>query len=133
MLGLAPMLSEENDPEIMQRQFLYQFTQTGNQAGKGYFESYAFNGGSQFLVGGTRDDYESVICDGSLADMGFNFENNGTLKKDAITKGSTSMNFADAIYYKGADLMLKISNYLPPMQEELNETMMALDTWNREL
>lgn len=30
MLGLAPMLSKDNDPEIMQRQFLYQITQTGD-------------------------------------------------------------------------------------------------------
>ena len=29
--------------------------------------------------------------------------------------------------------MLKISNYLPPMQEELSDTMLAMDTWNREL
>ena len=84
-------------------------------------------------MGGTRDDYESIICDGSMADLGFNFENNGLLKKDAMTKGTTKTNFAEAIYYKGADLKLKISNYLPPLVEELNETMMALDTWNREL
>ena len=61
MLGLAPMLSATDDPEIMQRQFLHQFTQTGNQAGKGFMESYAFNGGSQFFVGGTSDDYNDAI------------------------------------------------------------------------
>ena len=117
----------------MARQFLYQFTQVGDQAGKGYMESYAFNGGSQFLVGGSKDDYETVLCDGSQADKGFNFENKGILKENAIPQGTTDKNFGGAIYYKGADLMLKISNYLPPMEEELNDTMMALDTWNREL
>lgn len=39
---------------------------------------------------------------------------------------------ADAMYYKGADLMLKINNYVPPMKEELMDTIMNLDTWNRE-
>ena len=133
MLGIAPMLSAESDPEIMQRQFLYQLTQAGDQAGKGYMESYAFNAGTQFLVGGTRDDYEAVICDGTLRDQGFNFENNGITKKDAMAEGTSEMNRADPMYYKGADLMLKISNYLPPMREELSDTMLALDTWHREL
>ena len=50
-----------------------------------------------------------------------------------MPEGTTDMNFADAQYYKGADLMLKVSNYVPPMKEELSETVLALDTWNREL
>lgn len=133
MLGLAPMLTATNDPVILQRQFLYQFTQTGDNEGKGFAESYAFNGGSAFLVGGSRDDYEAEICDGTMSDQGFNFENKGLKKENAMVEGSTSMNFADAMYYKGADLMLKISNYLPPMKEELADTVLALDTWNREL
>ena len=43
------------------------------------------------------------------------------------------MNFADALFYKGPDLKLKINNYLPQMPEELNDTVLALDTWSREL
>ena len=70
MLGLSPMLSTDNDPEIMARQFLYQFTQTGKQAGKGYMESYAFNGGTKFFVGGSRDDYEEAVMG-----QGFNYDN----------------------------------------------------------
>ena len=35
------------------------------------------------------------------------------------------------MYYKGADLLLKINNYVPPAKEELEETMMAVDTWHR--
>ena len=33
-------------------------------------ESYAFNGGTQFLVGGTRDDYEEAVMG-----QGHNYEN----------------------------------------------------------
>ena len=50
-----------------------------------------------------------------------------------MAEGKTDTNFADAMYYRGADVMLKISNYLPPMREELSDTMLSLDTWNREL
>ena len=64
---------------------------------------------------------------------GFNFDNQGLIKKDAMAEGTNDMNFADAMYYKGADVMLKISNYLPPMREELSDTMLSLNTWNRDL
>lgn len=83
----------------------------------GYAESYAFNGGSAFLIGGSSEDYEGTVCGNT--DSGFNFKNRGFLKENAIPEGSLAMNFADAQYYKGSDLMLKISNYLPPMKEEL--------------
>lgn len=42
------------------------------------------------------------------------------------------MNFSDALYYSGSDLMLKIQNYVPPMKEELEEQVLAVDTWRRE-
>ena len=49
-----------------------------------------------------------------------------------MTIGTLNMNFADQMYYKGTDLMLEINTYIPPMKEELDFTMLALDTWNRE-
>ena len=50
-----------------------------------------------------------------------------------MAEGTTDMNFSDSMYYKGTDVMLKISNYLPPMREELSDTMLSLNTWNRDL
>ena len=40
--------------------------------------------------------------------------------------------FVDPLYYDDIDLLLKIQNYVPPMKEELQKQVMALNTWNRE-
>ncbi len=39
---------------------------------------------------------------------------------------------ADMLYYKGADLMMKIANYKPPVKEEDDTQMLTVDTWSRE-
>jgi hypothetical protein len=35
-------------------------------------------------------------------------------------------------YYRGADLMMKIANYKPPVAQMLDEQVLAVDTWRRE-
>ena len=51
MLGLAPMLS--NDTNLLDRQFLYKFINGDEQKKLGLLESYAFNGGETFAIGGS--------------------------------------------------------------------------------
>jgi len=59
MLGLAP--SKTSVESERAKQFLYQFVKTGNH-GKNLLESYAFNGGELFTIGGTLEDYEHLVC-----------------------------------------------------------------------
>ena len=113
----------------MARQFLYKFTQDGKQKDKGYLESFAFDGGENFIVGGNETDYDPIVCAGEADGVGMK---KGVEQKDAMPIGKTGQVFTDSLYYKGTDLKLKLNNYLPPMQEELDSTIMALDTWNRE-
>jgi hypothetical protein len=68
MLGLSPMLTEDKD--LLARQFLYQFTTTGDQQTLGLLESYAFNAGESFVIGGNPEDYEMLVCADGKADMG---------------------------------------------------------------
>ena len=114
----------------MARQFLYKFTQDGKQKDKGYAESFAFDMGENFYIGGSEADYEELTCGHEGDDPGF--EAKGVTKEDALPVGAADQVFTDALYYKGTDVKLKINNYVPPMQEELDSTIMALDTWNRE-
>ena len=51
MLGLAPMKTD--DENLLKRQFLWSFVNTGSQRDKGYMESYAFNGGQYVAFGGS--------------------------------------------------------------------------------
>lgn len=97
MLGLAPMLTE--DPNLLARQFLYAFTTTGDQVGLGLTESYAFNGGTYFSIGGTLDDYEELVCEGGAKDDGTGFENRPVTKPDAIPEGTYDMNFGKMLHY----------------------------------
>ena len=69
MLGLAPMKTDDKD--LLARQFLWSFANTGDQKDKGYKESYAFNGGETFVIGGTGEDMEEVACAGGSADEGY--------------------------------------------------------------
>jgi len=116
---------------LLKRQFLYQFANTGTQRDKGYLESFAFNGGESFAVGGNVDDWEEYTCaDG--ADEGYKFKNKGVVKVNAFAKAEFDQNFAPILYYSGADMLLKIQNYIPPMKEELAEQWLAVDTWKRE-
>ena len=134
MLGISPVRTEGLEQsladQIMARQFLYQFTQEGKQKGLGYLESYAFDGGSNFIVGGNTEDYEALVCNENETAGGV--ENNGVVKENAMPVGKNDQVFTDAMYYKGTDFMLKINGYVPPIKEELDETILALDSWNRE-
>ena len=47
-------------------------------------ESYSFNGGELFLVGGTQDDYEQENTSKGYADSGVGFTNKGVTKKAAL-------------------------------------------------
>jgi len=126
------MLTE--DPAIMDRQFLYKFTTTGDQVGEGLLESYAFNGGSKFVVGGSAEDYETLVCANGANDEGVGFFNKGVTQDKVMLEGDETTNFAkNALYYSGRDLMLKIQNYVPPMKEELEQQVLAVDTWRREV
>lgn len=80
MLGLAAMkLDTEGDltSDLAKRQFLLQFINSSDAKIKdlGLVESYAFNGGNEFTIGGTEADYNTLVCaDG--ADEGEGFVNN---------------------------------------------------------
>ena len=79
-------------------------------------------------MGGTQEDYENFVN----TDVSFDFENKGVVKQDAIQVGALGKAFNQEMYYKGSDVKLKINNYVPPIKEQNDPTMLALDTWNRE-
>ena len=89
MIGLSPVRTDGLDQalatQLMSRQFLNQFTQEGKQKDQGYLESYAFDGGDNFILGGSQEEYEALICKG--ADRGYNFENKGVTKQNAMPVG----------------------------------------------
>jgi len=137
MLGLAPSripegMSEEDASELLKRQFLYSFANTGTQRDMGFLESYAFNGGKTFAVGGNTDDWEALVCEGGADDEGSGFNNKGLTKEDALPVANFTENFGTTLYYSGANMLLKIQNYVPPMKDELNEQWLSVDTWKRE-
>lgn len=137
MLGLAAMkLPEPVDltSDLAKRQFLLQFVNSSDTKikGKGLQESYAFNGGSTFSIGGNAEDYSKLVCDGGAADNGNGFMNKPVVLENALADASETLVFAPVQYYKSTDLMLKIQNYVPPMKQELNQQVLTVDTWNRE-
>ena len=79
-------------------------------------------------MGGTQEDYENFVN----TDVSFDFENKGVVKSDALQVGELGKPFNQEMYYKGSDVKLKINNYVPPIKEQNDPTMLALDTWNRE-
>ena len=111
MLGLAPMkLSEPIDltSDLAKRQFLLQLINSSDLKGKGYEESYAFNGGTEFLIGGNLDDYRNAVCAGGSNDQGTGFSNNPVVIDNALPEATESLVFAPLQFYKSTDLMLKI-------------------------
>lgn len=74
--------------------------------------------GKFFLLGGTKAEFESRVCaDGR--DVTFEYNNKGKLITEKIfPEAKDDMARADMLYYKGADLMMKIANYKPPVKEE---------------
>ena len=71
MLGLAPMKTDVEEERM--GQFLYQFAKTGNH-GMNLEESFAFNGGEYFTIGGNLTDYENLACGGGVKDELFESE-----------------------------------------------------------
>lgn len=73
----------------------------------GFEESYAFNGGESFAIGGTSEDYESLICtEGRDAALGFT--NKGVTAENVIPVATNDMSHANLLFYKGADILLKV-------------------------
>ena len=58
LLGINP--SKSDDETMLNKQFLWSFL--NSNPSEGYSESYAFNGGKNFLVGGTTIDYNAMNC-----------------------------------------------------------------------
>lgn len=119
MLGLAP--SSTDVPSELARQFIYQFVTTGNH-NMDLAESYAFNGGESFTIGGTLDDYKELICAGGAADELFG---NVTIKPVVIEGVFAEYNANEArthpTYWKSKTVNPKVANYAPPMEQELLE------------
>ena len=113
MLGLAPMAT--TDPALLRRQFLYQFVNADSQKGLNLEESYAFNVGEFFALGGSKEHYEREICsDGK--DITSEFNNKGAkIDKEVFPEATEDMAFTSMLYYRGANLNMKISNYKPPV------------------
>lgn len=102
-----------------------------------YEVSYAFNGGvsnntnHNVTIGGTVADYQAIVC-ADHSDCTKAFNNVGATLPGAIPTAANDLSFAEPLYYYGMDLMLKIQNYVPPMKEELDTQLLAINTWNRE-
>lgn len=63
---------------------------------------------------------------------GFDWKNLGQLYEDKIPVGDNEMNFAPPlVYYQSKSLMEKVSNYIPPIKQELQAQALVVDTWNR--
>ena len=60
------------------------------------------------------------------------FKNKAAVIENAFAKGTPERNWSPGLYYKDADLMMKVNNYIPPMKEELEVQGLAIDTWLRE-
>lgn len=113
-------------------QFLYQFAKTGNH-GKDLLESYAFNGGETFSIGGNLDDYEDLNCAGGVKDELFESEVKPMEKENALADYIPDRFQTHPTYWKSEMVMPKVSNYAPPMDGELDEQIIAVDTWSRDL
>ena len=118
-LGSPP--SSTDVPSELARQFIYQFVTTGNH-NMDLAESYAFNGGESFTIGGTLDDYKELICAGGAADELFG---NVTIQPVVIEGVFAEYNANEArthpTYWKSKNVNPKVANYAPPMEQELLE------------
>jgi len=133
VLGLAPMLTD-NDT-LKARQFLYNFINAASQLDADgniqYSESYAFNGGDAFTVGGNVTDYEAMPCLDQFNASVPGFVDKSLSIPEAIVAGNDSLNFSPPLYYADEDVMLKIQNYVPPMRKELEKQVLMVNTWER--
>ena len=133
VLGLAPMLT--NNSTLYARQFLYNFIRADSQLDADgqiqYSESFAFNGGDAFTVGGNVADYEALPCYDQFNVTVPGFVDKSLSIPEAIAVATDSLNFSPALYYADEDIMLKIQNYVPPMRKELEKQVLMVDTWER--
>ncbi len=70
VLGLAPMLVDDGQENLLERQFLYKFVQSLESTLEGdYLESFSFNCFDYLAIGGSVDEYSKLGCtvDNSLA------------------------------------------------------------------
>ena len=96
MFGLAPFITD--DEKLLKRQFLYTFVRGDDQKDLKLMESYAFNGGESFAVGGNVTDYQQLQWYDNSTD-GFDWKNLGMLYEDKIPVGDNEMNFAPPMVY----------------------------------
>lgn len=64
--------------------------------------------------------------------FGRRFNNKAFTKQKVMLEAEDDMNFSPMMYYNSESLLLKVANYIPPMTEELDNQILAIDTWRRE-
>ena len=79
----------------------------------------------------TCDEGSDGDCDTNNPDN--SFDNDGATQTDAIPTASSTLGYTQPLTYGTLDLMLKIQNYVPPMKEELQTQLLAVNTWYREM
>ena len=79
----------------------------------------------------TCDENSDGDCETSDPDSSFN--NDGATQTNAIPTATDTLGYTGPLTYGTLDLMLKIQNYVPPMKEELQTQLLAVDTWYREM
>lgn len=89
-----------DDPALLRRQFLYSFITTGDQKDLNLEESYAFNGGDNFAIGGTPEDYHELVCHSRKDCKGQGFENRPFNRQGAMLEAENDMNFSPMLYYQ---------------------------------
>ena len=119
---------DTTDTSLLERQFLYQFATENDLK-----ESYALNGGSTVSIGGSVSDFQSIMLNGDDDSAAFNNKPVPVSSKMIFPTPDKSIPFAPLFNLKGdgADLMLKIQDYVPPMKQELEQQVMTIDTWQR--
>lgn len=77
--------------------------------------------GEFWALGGTKEEFERDICSDGR-DITSEFQNKGAVIKDEVFPEATEdMAYTNMLYYKGADMTMKISNYKPPVAQMSEE------------
>ena len=116
VLSLAPVKSTDSDD--LSKIFLYQLTvgqSSSNQLSYALMHKEGDLFG-QLWAGGSLESYQKAATDNSFAE--FNQEDVDV--PDSIPESSLNGN-TTSLHYKTNDLMLKISDYVPPKREELQK------------
>ena len=94
----------------------------------GLLESFSFTGGESFMIGANGSEFTDRIG----LNFGRRFNNKAFTKQKVMLEAEDDMNFSPMMYYNSESLLLKVANYIPPMTEELDNQILAIDTWRRE-